>query len=86
VEGEGMKFRPPDQMLMPWHPRFDVSTTRVSAMLNTSQQTVLRLIERGALRAYKLSDKPGSPWRINYDSVIAYIESIHKSYDLEQRF
>lgn len=78
-------FRPSDQLLMPWSPRYTVSTKRVAEMLDVSVQTVTRMIEEGTLKAYKVR-KNNSAWRINYDSVIAYVESIHKDNDLEQRF
>jgi excisionase family DNA binding protein len=81
-----MGFRPQDQLLMPWSPRYTISTTRVAAMLNVCPRTVCAMIEDGTLKAYKVRNKSNSPWRINYDSVIEYIESIHKTNGLEQRF
>ena len=81
-----MNFRTPDQLLMPWSPRYTVSTARVAEILGVSIQTVTRLIEDGSLKAYKVRNKPNSPWRINYDSVVAYIKSIHAENGLEQRF
>ena len=81
-----MNFRPPDQLLMPWSPRYTVSTARVAEILGVSIQTVTRLIEDGSLKAYKVRNKPNSPWRINYDSVVTYIKSIHSENGLEQRF
>lgn len=45
------------------------------------------MIEEGALKAYKVRpDKVNSPWRVNYDSVIAHLERIHKINGLETRF
>jgi hypothetical protein len=45
------------------------------------------MIEAGTLKAYKLNpDKPTSPWRVNYDSVIEHIERIHRENGLEKRF
>jgi excisionase family DNA binding protein len=55
-------------------------------MLDVSAQTVIRLIEDGSLKAYKVRDKATSPWRINYDSVIAYIEAMHQRAGLDTRF
>jgi excisionase family DNA binding protein len=81
-----MSFRHPDQLLLPWSPRFTVSTARVAEILDVSIQTVTRLIEDGTLRAYKVRDKPNSPWRISYDSVVAHCESIHQTNGLDQRF
>lgn len=79
-------FRVPDQLLLPWAPRFTVSTARVAEMLDCSIQTVTRMIQDGTLKAYKVREKINSPWRINYDSVVEYIESIHKKNGLEQRY
>jgi len=81
-----MSFRVPDQLLLPWSPRYTISTARVAEMLDVSVQTITRLIEDGTLKAYKVRQKPNSPWRINYDSVIAYVESMHKEAGLERRF
>lgn len=79
-------FRVPDQLLLPWSPRYTIATARVAEMLDCSIQTVTRLIEDGTLKAYKVRNKPNSPWRINYDSVVAYIEEMHTRNGLEQRF
>lgn len=81
-----MNFRVPYQLLMPWSPRYSISTAQAAEMLDTSIQTVTRLIEEGSIKAYKLRDKANSPWHINYDSLVAYIESIHQRNGLEQRF
>jgi excisionase family DNA binding protein len=79
-------FRHPDQLLLPWSPRYSISTARAAEILDVSIQTVTRMIEDGTLKAYKVRDKLNSPWRINYDSLMAHIESIHKSNGLDQRF
>lgn len=80
-------FRVPDQLLLPWSPRFTISTARAADMLDVSIQTVTRMIEDGTLKAYKMRpDKVNSPWRVNYDSVIAHIERIHSENGLEKRF
>jgi excisionase family DNA binding protein len=79
-------FRISEQLLLPWSPRATVSTSHVARLLDVSEPTVLRLIEDGSIKAYKARQKPNSPWRINYDSVVAYIELIHKDNSLEQRF
>jgi hypothetical protein len=45
------------------------------------------MCQDGSLMAYKVRpDKPNSPWRINYDSLIAYIQEMHKKSGLEPRF
>lgn len=79
-------FRLPEQLLLPWSPKATVSTSRVAKMLDVSEPTVLRLIEDGSIKAYKVRNKPNSPWRINYDSVVAYVENMHKQNGLDQRF
>jgi excisionase family DNA binding protein len=81
-----MAFRTPDQLLLPWSPRLTVSTRRVAEILGVCVDTVCAMIEDGTLKAYKVRDLPNSPWRVNYDSVVAYVESMHKKNGLEQRF
>ena len=81
-----MSFRSPDQLLLPWSPRFSISTARTAEILDVSVQTVTRMIEDGTLKAYKVRDKLNSPWRINYDSLMAHIEAIHTSNGLDQSF
>jgi excisionase family DNA binding protein len=63
-----------------------LSARRVAQMLGVCVKTVCAMIEEGTLQAYKIRDLPNSPWRINYDSVMAYIESMHKRNGLEKRF
>jgi excisionase family DNA binding protein len=79
-------FRHPDQLLLPWSPRYSISTARAAEILDVSIQTVTRMIEDGTLKAYKVRNKLNSPWRINYDSLMAHIESIHKINGLDERF
>lgn len=81
-----IKFRPPEQLLMPWSPNATISAARAAEMLDVSTKTIMRMIEAGNLQAYQVRPLAGSPWRINYDSVIAYIEEIHRSNGLEKRF
>jgi excisionase family DNA binding protein len=84
--GMTTNFRVPDQLLLPWSPRYTISTARVCEMLGVCTSTVCEMIEDGTLKAYKVRNKPNSPWRINYDSVVAYIEEMHKTNGLEKRF
>jgi excisionase family DNA binding protein len=81
-----MSFRSPDQLLLPWSPRYTISSSRAAEILDVSVMTVTRMIEDGTLKAYKVRNKPNSPWHINYDSLVAHIESIHQRNGLEQRF
>lgn len=81
-----MDFRVADQLLLPWSPRRTISAARVADLLDVSKGTVLRLIEDGRLKAYRVRNSETSPWRINYDSVIAYLESVHADNCLEKRF
>jgi excisionase family DNA binding protein len=82
-----MNFRPSDQLLMPWSPRYSISTARAAEILDVSIQTVCRMIEDGTLKAYQVRpDKRNSPYRINYDSLVAHIEAIHQKNGLESRF
>ena len=80
-------FRVPDQLLLPWSPRYTISAAHAATMLDVYINTVCRMIEEGTLKAYKVRpDKANSPWRVNYDSVIAHIERIHTENGLEKRF
>ena len=81
-----MMFRLPDQLLLPWSPKYTISTDRAADILGCSRDTVERMIEAGELKAYKLRPSPTSPWRINYDSVIEYLEGLHERNGLEKRF
>lgn len=77
-------FRVPEQLLLPWSPRTTVSVTHAAELLGSSESTILRMIEAGELMAYQLRKR--SPWRINYDSLLSYVERIHKEHGLETRF
>ncbi len=81
-----MSFRLPEQLLLPWSPRYSVSTSHAARMLDVSIQTIIRMIEDGTIKAYRIRDIAGSPWRINYDSLVAYIDSIHTRNGLDRRF
>jgi excisionase family DNA binding protein len=80
-------FRVPEQLLLPWSPRATVSTQHAAKLLDVSIRTIMRMCESGELAAYKVrKGKTSSPWRINYDSLVAHIERIHKEHGLETRF
>jgi excisionase family DNA binding protein len=79
-----MKFRRPDQMLMPWHPRYDISTERAAEMLHVSPDTIQRMCQSGELTAYKLRDLKCSPWHVNRDSVESFIDEMRKRNGLEE--
>lgn len=81
-----MNFRVDDQLLLPWSPRYTISTSHAAKILDVSVQTVTRLIEDGTVKAYKVRNKPNSPWRINYDSLVSYIEDMHDRAGLDTRF
>lgn len=80
-------LRPADQLLLPWSPRYTISSARAAEILDVSPQTVFRMIEDGTLKAYKVRpDKANSPWRVSYDSLMKYIEEVHSRNGLEKRF
>jgi excisionase family DNA binding protein len=80
-------LRPPDQLLLPWSPRYTISMQRAAEILDVSKQTIGRMIEEGELKAYKARpDKSNSAWRVSYDSLLAHIEKIHTQNGLEKRF
>lgn len=81
-----MNFRPADSSLLPWKLGNTISTARASEILGVCTSTVCEMIEDGTLQAYKVRNMPNSPWRISYNSVVAYVERMHKINGLEKRF
>jgi excisionase family DNA binding protein len=81
-----VNFRPADSSLLPWKLGSTISTARACEMLGVCTSTVCEMIEDGTLKAYKVRNKPNSPWCINYDSVVAHVEKLHKANGLEKRF
>jgi hypothetical protein len=74
-----MIFRVPDDQLLPWPPRESISVARAGRILGCTPKIVRNLIEEGAIRAYKIRPNlPKSHYRIQYGSVIAYIEQIRR--------
>ena len=80
-------FRIPEELLLPFSARETVSVKTVSRMLGCSHFVVKKLIEEGRIKAYKIRPhSPTSAWRIHYDSVIAYLEEVHRKSGLEKKF
>ena len=79
-------FRVPEQLLLPWSPRLTVSAEHAAKLLDVSVWTVGRMCQSGELKAYKMRERRNSPWRINYDSLVSYIEQVHAEHGLEKRF
>jgi excisionase family DNA binding protein len=79
-------FRVPEQLLLPWSPRLTVSAEHAAKLLDVSVWTVGRMCQSGELKAYKMRERRNSPWRINYDSLVGYIEQVHAEHGLEKRF
>lgn len=52
-----------------------LTVPEVAARLRCSNPTVHKLIEQGALRAFRLGGGPSTHWRIYADSVSNYIEA-----------
>lgn len=80
------RFRILEQLLLPWSPRHTISVKRAMEMLDVSKDTVIRMIEAGELKGYKVREAKTSPYRVNYDSVVEYIEKLHERNGLEKRF
>ena len=78
-------FYPDDQLLLPWSPRKTISTARTAVILDTSRDCVERLCQEGKLKAFKLRENT-SPLRIYRDSLMAYLEDLHRAIGLEKRF
>jgi excisionase family DNA binding protein len=85
-------FRVPDQLLLPWHPKHSISVTRAAEILDVSTDVIYRLLESGDIKGYQLRSRKetgsrrGSPWRINYDSFVEYVQKLHERSGLETRF
>jgi len=80
-------FRVPEQLLLPWSPQQTISVKHAAEMLDVGHMTITRMIEDGTLSAYKIRpDKSHSPWRVNYDSVLAHLDRVHRINGLEKRF
>jgi len=79
-------FRIPEELLLPWPARETISVEHAAQMLECGGNLVRKLIEEGKIQGYKMRDRQGSPWRVRYSSVLAYIEEIHDLHGLEKRF
>lgn len=51
----------------------DLKTAEAASLLNTTPETIRRLIESGDLRAYRLRGESG-PWRIEQSQIEEYRE------------
>jgi excisionase family DNA binding protein len=81
------RFRPPEQLLLPWSPKNTISVGHAAEMLDVNEDVVYKMIEAGELKAYKVRpDRAKSHWRVNYDSVIEHIQKMHQANGLETRF
>jgi excisionase family DNA binding protein len=73
--------------MLPRSPLFvgsvEIGTRQAARMLNTSVDTLMRLVESGEIQAYQLHE--GGWWRVSYDSVIEYRNRISEKYALGQR-
>lgn len=86
-DDKDLRFRVPEELLLPWKNRQTVSAARVARMLDVSVRTVHRMVESGELAAYKIREgKTSSPLRISYDSVLTHLERLHQANGLEKRF
>lgn len=86
-----MSFRVPEKLLLPFSSRGTISTAHAAELLDVSVTTICRMCESGQLMAYKTRSgqdgrKSTSPWRISYDSLVSYVEKIHKENALPKRF
>jgi excisionase family DNA binding protein len=80
-------FRIQEDLLLPFSPRETVSVDAVCRMLSCGRFAVRKLIEEGKIEAYKI--RPHSrtcAYRINYNSVVRYLEEVHRESGLEKRF
>lgn len=59
----------------------EIGTSRAARLLNTSQDTIIRLIEEGKLKGYRIHGDTGW-WRISYDSLVAYRNYLREKFGL----
>lgn len=52
-----------------------MTVREVAERLRCTAPTVHRLLEDGALRGFRLGNRPGTHWRVYADSVDAYLEA-----------
>jgi excisionase family DNA binding protein len=60
---------------------FEISVSRAARLLNTSPDTIVRMLEDHTLKGYQL--RPGGWWKVSYDSVVAYRNHIRKTFALD---
>jgi excisionase family DNA binding protein len=70
---------------MPWSSKRSVSVRYVADLFDCSDDSIQRLIRSGVLKAYRLRGN-NSPWRIYYDSVVAYAKKLADEAGVEIRF
>lgn len=58
-----------------------VSVAWVAQYLDTSSETVLQLIERGYIKAYRL--RPRGWWHVLHDSVVEYEEQLRREFAID---
>jgi excisionase family DNA binding protein len=63
---------------------YEIGAPRAARLLNTSVDTVKRLIESGELQAYKLHE--AGWWKVSYESVVAYRNKIRQKYALDEPY
>jgi excisionase family DNA binding protein len=73
------RFRLSEQLMMPWHPKHNVSTAKAAKLLGCSKPTVVQLIESGDLSAYKVRKEiPNSPYKISWESLQRFADKLRE--------
>jgi hypothetical protein len=69
---------------LPFQRTQEISSERTAAILGVSMMTVLRMLDKKLLRAYRAS-KQRSPWRIEYASVVEYCDRLRVQYCISDK-
>jgi excisionase family DNA binding protein len=60
---------------------FEISVSRAARLLNTSPDTIVRMLEDHTLKGYQL--RPGGWWKVSYQSVVEYRAKIRRDYNID---
>jgi hypothetical protein len=60
---------------------FEISVPRAARMLNTSSDTIWRMLEEGLIEGYRVH--PKGWWKVSYQSVVEYRAKIRRDYSID---
>jgi excisionase family DNA binding protein len=74
------KLEAAPRLALPFQRSQEIDVSRMCSILGVSQQTAVRMLRGGLVRAYKVGS-----WRIEYDSVVEYCERLRLEYRISER-